>query len=90
MGKQQTREELAAQIAAFQAKGGAIKQLQVGDTCGMRSSDWKAATRGEGPYAGIDSNGSDESERAAERRMEELREAYHVGGSAAVNEVLGG
>lgn len=84
MGK--SLEELKAE---FLAKGGEVKILPPDATNGMKASDWKDATsdRGFSP-ANSSRFQAQAAERAAERQAEEVREAYHMGGTRAVNEVF--
>lgn len=70
MGK--SLEELKAE---FEARGGQVKKVPVGATCGMGASDWKRAVRGEPPRA---SASYITDEQRAEQAMERGREEAHM------------
>ena len=70
-------------IAAFLAKGGKIQTVAQGEGMGLTDHQWYR----KGTDAGLTSTVS--REQASEQRMEQVREAAHMGGVAAVNEVLG-
>jgi len=81
-------------LAQFLAKGGQVKTLPEGASNGMTERDWQYAVRGETPpskarnsLAGLHAMERDDWNE--ERRMELLREARHMGGTAAVNDLLG-
>lgn len=70
-------------IAAFLAKGGKIQTVAQGEGMGLTDRQWYR----KGTDAGLTSTVS--REQASEQRMEQVREAALMGGTAAVNEVLG-
>lgn len=86
-----TNAEIEAAKAAFLAKGGKI-EVVAPEAGGVRSArEWAEfeRTHHQGrPVGGVS------SERAAEQRMEHVREAYHTGGRAAaireLNDLHGG
>lgn len=70
-------------VAAFLAKGGKITQAAEGEGLGLTSRQWYRKSTD----AGLATTYS--REQLAEQRMEQVREAALMGGTAAVNEVLG-
>lgn len=72
-------------VAQFLAKGGKVTSLPIGATNGMTSRDWKDATSDRG----ISPANRYTEEQRSEQFMEEVREARHMGGIAAANEVMG-
>lgn len=75
--------DLEALKAAFLAKGGAVTVAPAGLAYGVDPEADKAKRRAERErreYEAI--------EHAAERRMERVREAYHVGGRRAAQDAL--
>lgn len=77
--------DIEAMKAAFLAKGGAVQVAAEGVAYGVdKDADRakRAVERDRREYEAI--------ERAAERRAENVREAYHVGGSAARDEAMRG
>lgn len=70
-------------IAAFLAKGKKVTVILEGEGLGLTDRQWYR----KGTDAGLVSTVS--REQHAEQRMEQVREAAHMGGVAAVNEVLG-
>ncbi len=71
-------------IAAFLAKGNKVTKVAEGQGLGLTDRQWYRKSTDAGIPA---SRYSDE--QMAEQRMEQVREAAHMGGVAAVNEVLG-
>lgn len=71
-------------VAAFLAKGGAIKTVAQGEGLGLTARQWYRKSTDAGIPASRVS-----AEQHAEQRMEQVREAALMGGIAAVNEVLG-
>lgn len=75
--------DLEAMKAAFLAKGGAVKVAPVGIAYGVDADADKAKRAAE-----RERREDAEIERRAERHAEDVREAYHSGGSRARDEVV--
>ena len=70
-------------ISAFLAKGGKITTVAQGESLGLTDRQWYR----KGTDAGIAPRYT--REQMSEQRTEQVREAALMGGTAAVNEVLG-
>lgn len=77
-----TPEQIEAAKAAFLAKGGAVTQAAPAVAYGVDPAADKARRK--------EARAAECAEHASERRSEQVREAYHVGGRRAALEVLQG